>query len=214
MPLLALSSCSGLRAGRARLQLFNGKDLREWNYISADPVVRFEQVWSVQNGLIICQGTPVGAILHGPKVTNFLLLVEYRWPPGVKPSNSGVFSRIAGEMKPIPPAIETQLMHGSAGDVLGLQGKRIAPGQDRFFEVKNHPLAGDIAGVKKLSDQEKPPGDWNTLEILAQGPRYTVWLNRKLVNQVDGVEVSGGPVGLQSEGGLVQFRRVVLVPLD
>ncbi|HEY5913057.1 MAG TPA: DUF1080 domain-containing protein [Verrucomicrobiae bacterium] len=211
---LALSSCSTSHVGRARLQLFNGKDLTGWSYVTADPQVGCEQVWSVSDGVITCQGTPVGAIYRGPAVTNFLLLVEYRWPPGSKPGNSGIFSRIQGEIKPLPPAIETQLQHGNAGDVLGLQGKRIAADQPRFFEVKKHALAGDIAGVKKLSDREKPPGEWNTVEILAQGPRYTVWLNRKLVNQVDGVETSSGLIGLQSEGGVIQFRRVILVPLD
>ncbi len=195
--------------------MFNGRNLQDWGYVTADPNVRLEQVWSVRDGLLTCQGTPVGAIIHGPTVTNFLLYVEYRWPPGSKPGNSGIFSRINdGELKPIPAAIETQLMHGSAGDVLGLQGKRIAPGQPRFFEVKSHPLAGDIAGVKKIADRENPAGEWNRVEILAMGPRYTVWVNRKLANQVDGVEVTGGPIGLQSEEGAIQFRRVVLVPLD
>ncbi len=212
--LLLMTSCSSYRAGHRRFELFNGKDLRNWSVVTADPKVPFEQVWSVRNGLLTCQGTPVGAIYRGPNVTNFLLSLEYRWPPGSKPGNSGIFSRIGGEMKPIPPAVETQLLHGSAGDVMGLQGKRIAAGQPRFFEVKAHPLAGDIAGVKKNADQENPPGEWNRLEILAQGSRYTVWLNRKLANQVDGVELTGGPVGLQSEEGVIQFRRVVLVPLD
>jgi len=194
--------------------LFNGKNLKDWTYVSADPAVRIERVWSVRDGLLTCQGTPVGAIYRGPIVTNFLMLVEYRWPPGMKPGNSGIFSRIGADPKPIPHAVETQLMHGSAGDILGPQGFNIAAGQPRFFEIKNHPVAGNVAGVRKISDQEKPPGEWNRVEILAQGGRYTVWLNKKLVNQVDGVEVTGGPVGLQSEEGIIQFRRVILVPLD
>ena len=117
-------------------------------------------------------------------------------------------------MKPIPPAIEVQLMHGNAGDVLGLQGKKVASGQPRFFEVKKHELAGDIAGVKKLANFEKPAGEWNHVEIVAQGPRYTVRINDQLANEADGVEVVAGPVGLQSEGGVIQFRNVRLIPLD
>ena len=97
---------------------------------------------------------------------------------------------------------------------MGLQGKPIAAGQPRFFEVKKHELAGDIAGVKKMLDAEKPPGEWNRVEILAQGPRYQVWINGKLVNDVDGVEVTSGTIGVQSEGGVIQFRRVTLTPLD
>jgi hypothetical protein len=80
--------------------------------------------------------------------------------------------------------------------------------------VKKHAVAGDIAGVHKLLDAEKPPGEWNRVELLAQGARYTVWVNGKLVNDVGGVELGAGPVGIQSEGGVIQFRRVTLTSLD
>jgi hypothetical protein len=172
------------------------------------------QVWSVEKGILTCQGTPLGAIYRGPAVTNFRMVVEYRWPPGSEPGNSGIFSRISEPLKALPCAVEVQLKHGSAGDVLGLQGKPIAGGQPRFFEVKKHAVAGDIAGVQKMLDAENLPGEWNHVEILAQGPRYQVWINGKLVNDVNGVEIGSGAVGLQSEGGVIQFRRATLSPLD
>jgi hypothetical protein len=140
--------------------------------------------------------------------------VEYRWPPGSEPGNSGIFSRITEPFKALPCAVEVQLKHGSAGDVLGLQGKPIAGGQPRAFEVKKHAVAGDITGVKKMLDAENAAGEWNRVEIRAQGARYRVWLNGKLVNEADGVEVVAGPIGIQSEGGAVQFRRVTLTSLD
>ena len=207
------TSCSSSRHSNASIDLFNGKDLKGWSYILADSSVKMDKVWSVEGGILTCQGTPIGAIYKGPKVTNFRLLVEYRWAPGTEPGNSGIFSRISGPMNALPPAIEVQLQHGNAGDVLGLQGKQIASGQPRFFEVKKHALAGDIAGVKKVFDQERAPGEWNRVEINAEGSRYTVLMNGKVINEVDGVEVVSGPVGLQSEGGVIQFRRVTLTPL-
>jgi len=51
------------------------------------------------------------------------------------------------------------------------------------------------------------------VEILAQGPKYTVWINGRKVNEAEGVDVVAGPVGLQSEGGEIHFRRVTLTPL-
>jgi hypothetical protein len=75
-------------------------------------------------------------------------------------------------------------------------------------------VAGDIAGVKKLADLEKPAGEWNHIEILAEGAHYKVWVNGQLANEVDGVEILAGPVGLQSEENAVQFRRVRVTPLD
>ena len=212
--LVGVVSCSTPGEPRHATELFNGKDLAGWQYVLDEPGVKMNQVWTVENDVLTCQGKPLGALYRGPAVTNFRLLVEYRWPPGSEPGNSGIFSRISEPLKPIPCAIEVQLKHGNAGDVLGLQGKPIANGQPRFFEVKKHAVAGDVSGVKTLLDAEKPPGEWNQVEILAQGARYRVWLNGKLVNDASGVDLASGPVGVQSEGGVIQFRRITLTPLD
>jgi hypothetical protein len=212
--LLGVASCSTPGEPRGAIELLNGKDLAGWQQVLAEPEVKMSQVWSVQDGVLTCQGKPLGFLYRGPAVTNFSLVVEYRWPPGSEPGNSGIFSRITQPFTALPRTIEVQLKHGSAGDVLGLQGKPVAAGQPRFFEVKRHAVAGDIAGVKKLLDAEKPAGEWNRVEIQAKGSRYRVWLNGKLVNEANGVEVTSGPIGVQSEGGVVQFRRVTLTSLD
>lgn len=212
--LLGLASCSTPGEPKHATELFNGKDLAGWQHVLAEPAVAMSQVWNVSEGILTCQGKPLGFLYRGPEVTNFRLVVEYRWPPGSPPGNSGIFSRVSQPFKPLPCAIEVQLKHGSAGDLLGLQGKPVAGGQPRFFEVKKHAVAGDIAGVAKMLDAENSPGEWNRVEILAQGPRYQVWLNGKLVNQANGVALAAGPVGIQSEGGVIQFRRITLTPLD
>jgi hypothetical protein len=211
--IVSVTSCTGHRPSNTSIDLFNGKDLKGWNCVFADPAVKMENVWNVKDGILTCQGTPIGAIYRGPKVTNFRLLVEYRWAPGTEPGNSGIFSRIRSPLKPIPQAVEVQLHHGDAGDILGLQGVKLARDQLRFFEVPKHPDAGDIAGVKKVFDQERAPGEWNRVEISAHDDHYTVLMNGKLINEADGAEPFAGPVGLQSEGGIIQFRRVTLTPL-
>ena len=104
-----------------------------------------------------------------------------------------------------------QLANGNAGDLLGLKGFPIAGGQPRWFE-KDSAVAGKISGVKKAAAAEKPAGEWNRVEIEAREDRYTVRLNGQLVNEVSGVEVRAGPIGLQSEGGEVHFRGVMLTP--
>ena len=68
--------------------------------------------------------------------------------------------------------------------------------------------------MTKTADAENPPGQWNRVEIVAQGPRYSVSMNGKLINTAEGVEVVAGPIGLQSEGGVIQFRRATLNVLD
>ena len=144
--LLTVTSCSSPAPRHAAIELFDGKTLSGWSYVLADPQVKMEQVWSVQDGILTCQGTPVGFIYKGPEVTDFRLIVEYRWPPGSEPGNSGIFSRISKPMKAIPPAIECQLKHGSAGDVLGLQGKKLPPASRASSRSRSTPLPGISPG--------------------------------------------------------------------
>ncbi|MCL5097217.1 MAG: DUF1080 domain-containing protein [Candidatus Omnitrophica bacterium] len=214
--IMALTACNSLHheTSSSPVELFNGKNLDGWKFVLADPNVKPEEVWHVKEGVIICKGTPLGFLYSDLNFTNFRLVVEYRWPPGSKPGNSGVFSRIHQPFSAIPSCAEVQLQHGNAGDIMTLQGMKLAADQPRYFSVKKHELAGDIGGVKKIQDQEKPPGEWNRIEILAQGPKYTVWLNGQKGNEAEGVEVIKGPVGLQSEGGEIEFRRVALTPLE
>jgi len=211
----ALTSCCCPKqcSSEAALELFNGKDLNGWDYMLADPAVPRDAVWSVKDGILICKGTPLGVLHTQRKFTNFRAAVEYRWPPGAEPGNSGILTRINGAPRALPRCAEVQLKHGSAGDVLGLQGMTVAAGQPRFFEVKAHKVAGDIAGAKKIADAEKPAGEWNRVEVLAEGGSYTVWMNGQQINQVTGVEVIAGPLGLQSEGGEIHFRRASVTPL-
>jgi hypothetical protein len=213
--LLSVTACKGPppRAGAEPIEIFNGKDLHRWRYVLADPKVKMDAVWRIQDGLLICKGEPMGFIYTGRPLANFRLVVEYRWAPGSKPGNSGIFSRLNEKFSAIPRCVETQLHHGDAGDILTLQGMKLATNQPRYFFVAKHPQAGDICGVKKLEDKEAPPGEWNRVEILAQDSQYTVWMNGQKINEAEGVEVVAGSLGLQSEGGEIHFRRMSLTPM-
>lgn len=206
-------STSGSKSGAGPVALFNGRDLDGWQYVLADPAVARDAVWSVRDGEIVCRGEPLGVLYSKASFTSFRLELEYRWAPGQKPGNSGILTRINGPARALPRCAEVQLQHGNAGDVLGLHGLSIAAAPARRFEVKAHPVAGDIIGGRKVRDAEKPAGEWNRVEVLAQGESYAVWLNGQLINEVPGVEVVAGPIGLQSEGGEIHFRRVGLTPL-
>lgn len=213
--LLALTACNSLEKSPANVpkELFNGRDLKGWTHVLEDPNVPREAVWSVHDGILICKGTPLGVLSTKRAFKNFRLALEYRWAPGTPPGNSGILTRINGPTRALPRCAEVQLMHGNAGDVLGLQGMKVAAGQPRFLEIKNHDVAGDITGVSKAIGAERPAGEWNRVEVLAEGGSYTVWFNGQQVNQANGVEVVAGPLGLQSEGGEIHFRRVALTLL-
>jgi hypothetical protein len=210
---LAAGAGMGVAAeGSAKaVALLNGKNLDGWTHVLADASVPREKVWSMRDGMLVCTGTPIGVLYTEKNYTNFRLVVEYRWAPGSKPGNSGIMSRMTPGTGALPRTVEVQLQNGSAGDVLGLQGFPIAGPQPRWSE-RDSKVAGKVAAVKKMVPAEKPPGEWNHVEIEARDGRYTVRINGLLVNEVSGVEVKAGPIGLQSEGGEVHFRGVMLTP--
>jgi hypothetical protein len=218
LPILAglITSCSTTRESGTTTQaidLFNGRDLSGWKATLAKPEVKLTDVWSVRDGAIVCKGEPLGFIETERAFTNFQLVVEWRWAPGKKPGNSGVFLRINGDRKPLPRCIECQLKSGDAGDVYGFHTMGIDGDKARRVEKKGHELGGDFIGVKKLNHNENPPGQWNRYELELRGGNLFVKVNGLLVNEAKNCEILAGPIGLQSEGGEVHFRRVRVTPL-
>ncbi len=194
------------------VKLFDGKSLDGWGYYLVEPNVKMEDVWSVRDGMIVCKGKPMGYLETKDDYTNFRLLVEWRYPPGVEPTNSGVLMRINGEPKGLPRCVEAQLKHKSVGDFWAFGGFKIAGDPKRTKKLPSDKW-GKLTGIAKTSDNEKPAGEWNTYEIIADGPTITLLVNGKQVNQATDCEITPGKIGLQSEGGEIHFRKVELTPI-
>jgi Domain of Unknown Function (DUF1080) len=72
---------------------------------------------------------------------------------------------------------------------------------------------GAIVDVGKVDPMPKAGGKWNTYEITAQGPHFTVVLNgQKTVDAEDSKHASGA-IALQYGQGVVKFRKVEIKPL-
>jgi hypothetical protein len=219
---LLVVSCALLPAGsagqEATIRLFNGKDLSGWRAVLVDPAVTMEQVWSVREGVLVCKGEPLGYLHTEGAFTNYRLVVEWRWAPGTTVTrdavpNSGVLMRINGEPKGIPRSIEAQLRSGNAGDLYGFWGMKIAGDPKRMRTRSDNPLLGEMTGVTRTSDAERPIGEWNRYEIVLDRGSVTVHVNGTKVNEATDAEVLAGPIGLQSEGGEIHFRTVELTPI-
>jgi len=100
----------------AKVSLFNGKDLSGWTYHLSDGGER-DDVWSVADGVIHCEGRPVGYIRTEADYENYELTLEWRFAPERGAGNSGVLCRMTGEDKVWPHSMEAQLQSGSAGDI-------------------------------------------------------------------------------------------------
>ena len=208
----AMSSMAAEPQGSETINLFNCKNLDGWQAHLVDPNVKMEDVWSVEDGILTCKGEPFGFLHTKNKYTNFRLVVEWRWPG--EGSNCGVLMRVTGN----PPnflttCVEAQLKHGDAGDIWGFYGFHVDGAEDRLVKV-DHKVLGKFQGVKKIKDAEKPLGEWNKYEITLQGDKLSLTINREKVNEAHGLTVVSGAIGLQSEGGPIQFRTVQLTPLE
>ena len=187
------------------LALFNGKNLDGWTFDVVDSAVKQDDVWSVQDGVIICKGRPPAFIRTEKEYENYEVVVEWRWPEGGKPGNSGllVHATTPRQLFVWPKSIEVQLAHENAGDFWMIGESIKVPGaspQGRRW-------------LKRQGSVEKPPGEWNTLRVRCEGDRITVWVNGVLMNEGHEASATKGAIGLQSEGAPVHFRKVELTPL-
>ena len=183
-----------------------------WRAFHDAPDVKTEDVWRIQDGLVICQGSPNGYLRTEQDFTNFVLKLEWRRPPGKKPGRGGVLVRMTGEDKIWPKSLEAQLNAGAAGDFWGLGGYELAGPEERTSSVK-HPELGKLTNVKKTKDAEKPPGEWNQYEIIADGDVVTLRINGQEVNRATGCDVVPGKICLTAEGDEIHFRNVRLRPI-
>lgn len=193
--------------------LFNGKDLDGWEFFLDDPAAKMADVWSVRDGLLVCKGAPMGYLCTKDAFTSFRLVVEWRWAPGAKPGNSGVLLRLAKEPRMLPRCYEAQLKNGNAGDIYGFQGMPLTGDSARLKKVAGHKLGGDLTGVTKQKDAEKPAGDWNRYEIVFNRGDLALSINGEKVNEAHDCTITPGRIALQSEGGEIHFRTVELTPM-
>ena len=184
--------------------LFNGKDLSNWNFIVDGDKVAPTAVYSVQDGAILIKGDPFGYMYTKKKYSNYTLELEWSWVG--EGTNSGIFVAIA-EVRPgnpFPNGIECQLKAGIAGDFVMLGGsdmnEYVAPegGRPAFPVIK-----------KRGESNEKPIGEWNKAKIEVLDGKITVYINGVLQNQGT-TKMKEGYIGLQSEGGPIKFRNVKL----
>jgi hypothetical protein len=187
----------------ARIDLFNGKDLSGWTFTARTngPAV---ETWAVTNGVIHCTGRPPGYARTEKSYRDYKLTAEWRFVKiAPKADNGGIFVQINLPDKVWPACVEVQGAHGKNGD-LRMNGGATC---------KGHETAATKNADAQAPSNEKPPGEWNTFEVECSGDTITLWTNGKLMNEITGCSASSGAVGIQSEGGEVEVRKMFLEPL-
>jgi hypothetical protein len=203
--LLACSSAFGQPTDKEKAQgfvpLFSGKDLEGWSQFDSKA-----DVWSAANGMIICNGKGGGWLGTLREYDNFVLRLEYKLSPG---GNSGVYIRAP------------QTGHISR---VGMEIQLLDDNHPRYAKLDFYQYTGSIYHVVAPRRRSgKPAGQWNTLEIRAEGRRVVVVLNGATVVDADldrclldpavarehpGLKRTTGRIGLQSHTDRVEFRNL------
>jgi hypothetical protein len=126
-----------------------------------------------------------------------------------EPTNSGVLIHVQGEDMIWPHAIECQLMHEHAGDLV-LMGKGAGvtvEGQDYLVTSEENRY---LVVAKQEEVSENPPGAWNSYDITSLDGTLEVVVNGVLQNSGTAMTLTEGNILLQSEGSPMQFRNIYL----
>jgi len=203
--LLALNSFAGDMAitPTKRIDLFNGKDFTGWTFTMRSNAPAAE-TWAVTNGVIHCTGRPPGYARTETSYRDYKLTVEWRFVKiAPKADNSGIFVHINPPDKVWPACVEVQGAHGKQGD-LRMNGGATCKGHETAKTTNADALA---------PSNEKAAGEWNTFEVECRGDSVKLMTNGKWMNQITGCSVSRGAIGIQSEGGEIEVRKMFIEPL-
>ena len=176
-----------------------------WTRIPIPPVdgLKPKLQWRVDAAqhVLICSGDGGHEWLRYDKeVGDFILQVDWRFTPrttGPTNYNSGVGVRLSkyGELW-------TQAQTGLAGGYLF--GDNLVDGAVQRFNLSK----------EMKENRVKPAGEWNHYEVTAQGDKITLSVNGMVVNEISGIAMKRGYVGLEAEGYEITFKNVKIKTLD
>ena len=205
-----LTLCLLSTATFSQKQLFNGKNLKNWDIFLGTPITGYEdlakkatrestyQVVKIDgNKMIHISGDINASLATKTEYENYHLHLEFKWGEKVYGKrNSGLLYHSYG---PFGVAfgtwmanIEHQLMHDNLGDTYLMANTwcetnvKKGDGEKTFFyspEGKTMAFSETDNGrsIKKMKDAEKPLGEWNTVDLFCFGQTAIHVVNGQLV---------------------------------
>ena len=198
--------------------LFNGTDLKGWYTFMGtkgknnDP----EKVFTVKDKLLHITGQEFGYMATERSYKDFHLVVEFKW--GTKKyspraadttkRDNGIcfFVPANGADKVWPKSIECQIQEGDVGDIWLIDYTTVVVDGKRT-------QAKDYNRVQKKKDGEKPNGEWNRVEVIANKGKLTYIVNGIVVNEAESPSETEGKILVQSEGAEIYYRKIEIIEL-
>ena len=155
----------------------------------------------MEDGVLVNTGKPAGYIRTTADYDNYVLALQLRH---VTKGNSGVLVRKVGPDKVWPRSIEAQGMFMNLGDIWNIDK----------FPMKTDPARTNGRHTRKMhGSNENGLGQWNRYEITLDGDDLEIQVNGLVQNTATECWETPGKICLQSEGGQVQFRNILLLPI-
>ena len=213
-----------------------------------DPLKVFTVVEEDGRSVIRISGQVFGELRSSQSLQNYRLRLQFKWgkakwPPRDKPDtprDSGLLYHVhaepGAEGRVWARSVELQIQERDVGDLYAI-GSEISVrsssrnindnvvfdydpnGEFRVFSQ----VPGKEGRCIKQPDNEKPSGEWNTVELVCFGEDSIHIVNGKVVmrlhapRRIDGpkpVPVTSGPIILQSEGAEIFYRDIEHMPIS
>jgi hypothetical protein len=189
----------------AAVDLFNGKDLTGWSYVTPK-ASNISTVCTIKDGTLVVAGKPQGyLLLTGNHSGNYSVHFEYRWTSPNPKNNSGLLVNITGgpvQQNLWPKCFQIQTKTQRAGDIIPM-------GNATCAEIP----AGKTQRDRQADMSEKAIGEWNACDTVVQGDTIQCTVNGVLQNHITKCVPATGQLGFQLEGYPYDLRNVRLTTL-
>jgi hypothetical protein len=195
-------------------ELLNGENLDGWySFLEKQGYEDPNHNFKVEDGMLHILGKDFGYLATEKSYENYHLRVEFKWgekqwaPRETGKRDSGVLYHFAEGVEDTvwPKSIECQVQEGDCGDIWCVGTMLESPNKDEQAWGMKH--------VFRSKDFEYPHGEWNVIEVIANGNSIEHWVNGHLVNVGTRADVNSGRILLQSEGAEIWYRSVRITEL-
>ena len=180
---------------------FTEKDASNWIYVIKDKNLKPMDVFTMKDGILLISGMSSGYLRTNETYSDYILKLEWRWTKTL--GNSGVLVHIQPKDTIWPVCYQVQQKADAAGDIICMNGLWAKECTDSVKFTVN----------KMKPSNEKPLGEWNTLEITCKNSTITVFVNGELQNKVSGLTANKGFIGFQNEGKPLEFKNISILKL-
>jgi hypothetical protein len=188
-----LSGCAQMPGGQGWTTLIDGtKGLENWNMLG-------DANWRSEDGAIVADKGSAGFLVSKEAYKDFVIYAEF-W--AATDTNSGIFIRAADPKK------------------IGADNSY----EVNIWDIRPEPSygTGAIVNFAKVPVPlvNKAGGQWNVMEVMAQGTSLTVKLNGVVTSTLQDSTFTSGPFALQFgpgvknvTGGPIKWRKVMIKSL-